>query len=1152
MSNQPNTQTREATNTRSVRFKLDVNRKVKNKVKQSFGWLHSNFKTEELTLDELAAIVRAGHAFTAPFKKVHDEQHATTHYKDNVLFVPVLWLDSDTGDERSTFAYWLQQPLVRDYGALLYTTSSHTPDAPRVRVLFVLDKPLDIPKSEAAHKALFHHFAHVDQSVHDASRTLYGAQNCQLLLLGNVLPLDVLRQEVVGPYLDKLEADRRRLQEARDRHARELEREPGPVNDSQVANYIERTLDAILDDVAGAREGTGLRHEQLRNGSVRLYSLRAAGWLDDDARRLLSNVDEQLLNAARANGYASKYGDAEALRIIQSGERIAAPAEEPVWNTDSAFVSVGDVVSLRLPGRQASGQVSAVKTVKGDWHVKVNNAWWPKSALNQADKNSLVQTIQDDSSDSDELAADDDDNASGSTNASEVEPKNASGTSVRGSPDWNPPPPPPTWNDEDTLAADFFVKVPEGDWLAGVDFQLPERAILDANTGIGKTTYAATCGNKSERVIVAMSSIVALRQQAAKYPNAAVCYEHEKTLTPSSRLAFVTYDQLASVAELMDEWQMDFASVRLFVDEQHNLALAGYRRRTLDKLLEVVANYDWKSVTFMSGTPLQVPHSTLSDFKYVKVNSHRRQQNAVLVRWKDEDKGKKRDAIVELVKRHKRVLVHLDNKGAELEGLVAALVASGVDLATIYTLNSDNKYEALGQQITECETVPDDCRVLIVTSVFVESSNMQTRFDAGIVASAIHPAYAQQFANRQRGERAMDVVYVLHSGTGAGYSFDISRELVHTTSLAMNLANDLNAIEDARAAISEDARRVFGGEYGALVRREGKRLSVDELGVAQHVHRSATLYANQNATCYKNMTLEYRWRWQEDEALVVDDSNKSSEQRQRERELRQEAAEVAKKDWQERVAFVYSLGHVSADNERYLAMYEAKLMRVIVRALELYELTEDWTGACALLATATDSTQSFNKLKRMLLANKLRSAGDDFAQAVQGAFQLGKAYTQDERHKRLVDVYMANEAMKPFVTEVYPYSWSQEPRAKVDKRGADDILRLLFEVSEQRVRIEGEQVRQWTFTGREPLEARLVEGREHLKANAAPVPPNYYFIKDNTQFGGTAGYVVDDSQTMLDFDTTSTLDVEPELPGQAPPEREGEDILDAWLELMQR
>lgn len=1082
-----------------VRFFLDVNHQVTGKVKKRFYHLHTNFATERLTVAGLADVLTAGQAYTSPFAKVKDDEHATSHYKTNVLEVSLLWLDVETEDERSTLDWWLNEPLVRDHAAIIHTTASHTDGAPRCRILFVLDEPLDIPGAEAALKALMYMYPFVDQSVHDAGRVLYGAKDCELRLLGNTLSLDVLHEEVVKPYLDHLDEEQR--QHDAERAKRPARPRNTKANAGRWSAYVQKALDEELAAVAGAKEGTGLRHVSIRDGSLSLYSLQKADWLDDEARRLLDDLEEQLLDAARASDYVAKYGEADTRRIIAGGRDMAKPALEPVSDF-SDFFQPGDVVVATAGPRQAQGQVTACKQdEEGAWIYELEGAWWPRSTLCHA----TVGT-SDELPSSDELDAPEDD--PDDVNSTFVHQEDTGDAVSTGK-----PPPPPNWTDDCPVRPIHHVKVPKDKYLADVALELPERAVLDANTGIGKTTFAATCGRPGERVIVAMSSIVALRQQAMKYEDAALVYEHEKTLTPVSKLAFVTYDQLPAVARMYEEWQVDFTSVRLFVDEQHNLALAGYRRRTLAKLLDMVDKYDWKSVTFMSGTPLDAPHSALADFEYVKVDSHRRTQRSVLVRWKDgEGEGRKRDTIVKLVKRHKRVLVHLDNKGRELDGLVATLVASGVDLSTIYTLNADNKFEPLGQQVTEHETVPDDCRVLIVTSVFVESSNMQTRFDAGIIATPIHPSYAQQFANRQRGEVPMDAVYVLHNGTGKGWGFNIKAELDHTQKLAQKLADTLNDIEDSRATISEDARRVFGGEYGALVGRKGERFEVDELGVAQHVHQSAALYANQNATCYKNMTRPYNWRWLEDEELVVTEADKPDRQRKQERELSQEYADLAKTDWQSRVAFIHELGPGPAENERYLGKYHSKLLRVIERALALYDLTEDWTNACALLATATDSTQSYNKLKRLVAADKLRATGDVFAQTIQDAFELDKPYTRNERHQRLLEVYKGHESMRPFVTEVYKYSWSQEPTAKLDKRTGDDILRLLFTVTEQRVRVDGEQVRRWTMTGHEPLEERLSAGRTKLelatdklkKANA--VPANYVFIKDKNKFSGTADH----------------------------------------------
>jgi hypothetical protein len=817
-------------------FLVDVNRHFTNKVKRPDMYaFNSTFQTEELTLDDLVeGVIRKGHAFTAPFAKVKHDDRKTPRLKRNVGEVPFLALDSDTGDKRSTLAWWNIQGLVALYGAVLYTTASHTEDDPRCRVVFLLDSPLDADKAELALKAFHWKYDFVDQSASDASRVFYGAKGCEVVVLGNVLPLDVLQEEVVQPYLDHLEEEQR--QRDAERKQRPVRPRSTKANTGRWTAFVQYELDKHLSAIANAAPGTGQRHDSLLRDSTRLYSLKNAPWLDNEARCLLDDLEGQILDATRASGYAEDYTEQDTLRIIRGGKE-ADPARQPEELAD--YFQPGDTVVATAGPRRADGKVTAVKQdYEGAWIYEVEGVWWPRSSLCHAPAGTSGEL-----DDSDELDACED--VPADVNEAFFVMEDASDAVSTGK-----PPPPPNWTDDWPERTIHRVTVPKDKYLADVDVELPERAVLDANTGIGKTTYAATCGQPGERVVVAVSSIVALLQQAAKYSEAAVVYEHEKTLTPSSKLAFVTYDQLPAVARLYEKWQVDFTSVRLFVDEQHNLALAGYRRRTLAKLLDVVAKYEWKAVTFMSGTPLDAPHSALADFEYVKVDSHRRTQRSVLVRWKDDEgAGHKRDTIVKLVKRHKRVLVHLDNKGRELDGLVAALVAAGVDLATIYTLNADNKYEPLGRQVTEHETVPDDCRVLIVTSVFVESSNMLTLFDAGIIASRIHPSYAQQFANRQRGEVPMDKVYVLHNGTGKGWSFNIKAELNHTQNLAQKLADTLNAIEDHRATISEDARRVFGGEYGALVERKGERFEVDELGVAQHVHQSAALYASQNAEC---------------------------------------------------------------------------------------------------------------------------------------------------------------------------------------------------------------------------------------------------------------------------------------------------------------
>ena len=312
-------------NTKSVSFQLDVNRQVKNKAKRSqFYHLHTNFQTEQVTLDALAGVIRAGYAYTAPFDKVPDERHKTCHYKANVCQVPLLWLDVETEDERSTPDYWLNQPFVRDYGAIVHTTFSHTPDKPRCRVLFVLDEALTVDEAELALVALFDAYNFVDMSVHDASRTLYGAEGCELIQPGHVLPVTILWEQFVVPYELKLDEERERQRIERQKA---VQRTPVVKSDTQVSKYVQSTVKRLLEEVRNAPEGK--RYVSVRDAAVRLHSLRIATWQNDEGREVLAGFEDELLKSALASGVDE--GEAKLAQAIANGVHRAKPADEPGW-----------------------------------------------------------------------------------------------------------------------------------------------------------------------------------------------------------------------------------------------------------------------------------------------------------------------------------------------------------------------------------------------------------------------------------------------------------------------------------------------------------------------------------------------------------------------------------------------------------------------------------------------------------------------------------------------------------------------------------------------------------------------------------------------------------------------------------------------------
>ena len=81
-------------------FAVDVNRLFTDKVKPGdprFWRLNMTFRTERLTAAELRAAIHAGHAWTAPHRKVQhkkpDGKKTTYRVKQNVIGVQAIGLD---------------------------------------------------------------------------------------------------------------------------------------------------------------------------------------------------------------------------------------------------------------------------------------------------------------------------------------------------------------------------------------------------------------------------------------------------------------------------------------------------------------------------------------------------------------------------------------------------------------------------------------------------------------------------------------------------------------------------------------------------------------------------------------------------------------------------------------------------------------------------------------------------------------------------------------------------------------------------------------------------------------------------------------------------------------------------------------------------
>lgn len=155
---------------------------------------NGSFENMELEPQEIANMIYTGHPFTT-WHRNH------WRHTNNYELGQHIGIDFDTEDERSTLPYLAKDKFISRYANLLYTTPSHRPEAPRARVLFLLDTPIHQAKNYgAAASALLWLFGTADRQCKDAARFFYGSIDCDVEWMpDNVLPLETLKQ-IIAQY----------------------------------------------------------------------------------------------------------------------------------------------------------------------------------------------------------------------------------------------------------------------------------------------------------------------------------------------------------------------------------------------------------------------------------------------------------------------------------------------------------------------------------------------------------------------------------------------------------------------------------------------------------------------------------------------------------------------------------------------------------------------------------------------------------------------------------------------------------------------------------------------------------------------------------------------------------------------------------------
>ena len=217
---------------------------------------NASFRNMEVLKSDAAAMIADGHAFTV----WHRNQWRNAA---NYELGQHLALDFDAGNDGSSIPALMRDKFVQHYATYVYSTPSHTAEAPKSRVLFCLDTPIMQAKNYVlASRALLWLFGTADAKCKDAARFFYGSVNCEAVFVNRVLPLAKVR-EIIGQYIATGQEERRR-------HTVETPAEAQTFDGDadKLVRYWQRRME-------GAREGE--RNDTLNKAAYSLGELVRAG-----------------------------------------------------------------------------------------------------------------------------------------------------------------------------------------------------------------------------------------------------------------------------------------------------------------------------------------------------------------------------------------------------------------------------------------------------------------------------------------------------------------------------------------------------------------------------------------------------------------------------------------------------------------------------------------------------------------------------------------------------------------------------------------------------------------------------------------------------------------------------------------------------------
>ena len=189
-----------------MNFKIAVSSyKLEKKIPQGsdlWSKFNASFENFDIEQKKIMASIYFGRSITTQ----HKNKWRTS---ENYICGQHIGLDFDSGDKSSTLEELSKDKFISKYASFIHTTISHKPEAPRARIIFLLDAPIMQSKNYTqAVSSLLWLFGTADRQCRDSARFFYGSPGCEFLKLNNVLPVEIVKK-MIQNYKDSGENEKR-------------------------------------------------------------------------------------------------------------------------------------------------------------------------------------------------------------------------------------------------------------------------------------------------------------------------------------------------------------------------------------------------------------------------------------------------------------------------------------------------------------------------------------------------------------------------------------------------------------------------------------------------------------------------------------------------------------------------------------------------------------------------------------------------------------------------------------------------------------------------------------------------------------------------------------------------------------------------------